>query len=190
MNTTTPPTWNLLALCGSTRPDSSNHRLIEAVMAMAGGALKRLPFAGISSVPAFNPDQVDQDTPGAILDFRKTLAKADAVLICTPEYAHGVPGALKNVIDWTVPTGEFSGKPTCLITASTDGRYGHQALLETLRVMEAGGIDQLELHIPFIRVKINPAGRITDPATLEAVRKLLDRFLQVIAESRAGKYAG
>ena len=65
---------------------------------------------------------------------------ADGVIICTPEYAHGVPGSLKNAIDWTVGTGEFSGKPTMLITASTDGKNGHKALLETLKVIEAKNI--------------------------------------------------
>ncbi len=70
-------------------------------------------------------------------NFREQLDDAEGIIICTPEYAHGVPGALKNAIDWTISSSNFPHKPTLLITASTDGKYGHAALLETLTAIEA-----------------------------------------------------
>ncbi|GGA98240.1 NADPH-dependent FMN reductase [Puia dinghuensis] len=116
--------------------------------------------------------------PQEVVDFRRRLEAAAGVVICTPEYAHGVPGSLKNAIDWTVATCEFSHKPTVLITASTDGQYGHKALLETLRVIEAENIDRLQLLIPFARTKINGEGRITDGDTLAAVKEIMEEFVR------------
>jgi chromate reductase len=110
------------------------------------------------------------------------------VIICTPEYAHGVPGSLKNAIDWTVGSAEFSHKPTVLITASTDGRFGHAALLETLRVIEAEGIDELNMVVPFVRTKVSAGGRITDEATLAQVVALMNQFVQTM--DRAGDAVG
>jgi chromate reductase, NAD(P)H dehydrogenase (quinone) len=117
--------------------------------------------------------------------FRQAIQEADGVLICTPEYAHGVPGSLKNAIDWTVSSNEFSHKPVALITASTDGRYGHQALLETLRVLEAEEIDQLQLLIPFVRTKVGTGGAINDEATLTAVKSLINDFIAAMARKAA-----
>jgi chromate reductase len=86
------------------------------------------------------------------------LKAADGILICTPEYAMGVPGSLKNAIDWTVSSMEFHQKPTALITASSVGQKGHQALLETLMVIEAQMVEESKLVIPFIRTKVNDEG--------------------------------
>src|SRR6202000_1937510 len=107
-----------------------------------------------------------------VTELKRRIREADGVIICTPEYAHGVPGTLKNAIDWTVSSCEFSGKPTVLITASTDGRYGHQALLETLKVIEAREVERLALLIPFARTKVDKAAGITDGKTLSAVQEL------------------
>jgi chromate reductase, NAD(P)H dehydrogenase (quinone) len=63
--------------------------------------------------------------------------QSDAILICTHEYAHSVPGSLKNAVDQTVGMSDFSGKIVMLITASSDGKFGHASLLETLLVIEA-----------------------------------------------------
>lgn len=174
----------VLPVSGSTRSNSSNHLLIRTIAGLTADRLEWLPVPSIADLPHFNPDLDIDPAPPAVAAFRNALHQADGILICTPEYAHGVPGSLKNAIDWTVGTADFSHKPTVLITASTDGRYGHTALLETLRVIEAGSIDQLQLQIPFIRTKIDAAGRITDPATLQAVQQLMDAFIETIIADR------
>ena len=113
--------------------------------------------------------------------FRQLLATADGVIICTPEYAHGVPGTLKNAIDWTVSTNEFSQKPTALITASTDGKYAHNALLETLKVIEAKHIEQNQLLIQFAKTKI-AGNQITDKKTLGEVIMLIQNLQKSIED--------
>ena len=96
------------------------------------------------------------------------LATADGVIICTPEYAFGVPGSLKNALDWTVGSGSFEGKPLALITASTGGQYAHGALQLILKnALGAHLSDDTSLLISFIRTKLDSTGAITDTATKE-----------------------
>lgn len=135
-------------------------------------------FDGVAGLPHFDPAVSDDAAPAAVAAFREALREADGVIICTPEYAHGVPGALKNAIDWTVSSCDFSGKPTVLITASTDGRYGHQALLETLRVIEAKDVEQLQLLIPFVRAKMNNVTGAIEEGTLAQVSRLMEAFVK------------
>jgi NAD(P)H-dependent FMN reductase len=170
----------ILGIPGSTRSNSTNHALIKAIAALTAKDLAIEVYDGIGRLPHFDPGLTDEGVPAEVVQFRSLLAAADGVLICTPEYAHGVPGSLKNAIDWTVGTCEFSHKPTVLITASTDGRFGHAALLETLRVIEAEKIDELQLLIQFVRTKVSPLGEIVDAGTLEAVKGVMGRFLETM----------
>ena len=118
--------------------------------------------------------------PENVAAFRRQLREADGVLICTPEYAMGVPGSLKNAIDWTVSSCEFSRKPTVLITASSMGEKAHASLLGTLRIIEANITDALQLHIPYARTRLT-GHRITDAGTLAEVKAVMDALIGTIA---------
>jgi NAD(P)H-dependent FMN reductase len=130
-------------------------------------------YDGLAALPAFNPDL---DPPPAVQVFLDQLAWADGVLICTPEYAMGVPGALKNAIDWTVGVSAFSGKPTVLVTASLGGQKGHASLMETLRVIEARITEETQLVISHAQTKIDAQAVITDQETLERVTRMVQAF--------------
>lgn len=171
-----------MAISGSTRSNSTNHKLINTIAALAADEMEITIFESIAALPHFNPGNNNEQVVKVVDDFRHQLRNADGVIICTPEYAHGVPGTLKNAIDWTVSTNEFSHKPTVLITASTDGRFGHTALLETLRVIEAENIDQLQMLIPFIRTKVSDDSKITDQQTLQEVKQLIENFINTMNE--------
>src|ERR1700761_9178170 len=166
----------VIGISGSTRPDSSNHRLLRTLAEWTTGRLVGSIYPSVAGLPQFVPGD-ENNVPEAVVCFRQQLSAADGVVICTPEYAHGVPGALKNAIDWTVSSGEFSNRPTVLITASTDGKFGHEALLEVLSVIEARNVRELQLLIPFIRTKIDEKGEIKDPATAEAIKRLMEDFI-------------
>jgi chromate reductase len=170
----------VLAISGSTRQHSTNHRFIKAIELLAGDAFTIHLFEGLEALPQFNPDRALESVPEEVVAFRKLIADADGVLICTPEYAHGVPGSLKNAIDWTVTTADLDGKPTLLITASTDGREGHRSLLETLRVIQAKGVEQLQLLIPFAQTKVNQQCEITDVAVLEDIKALIKEYSKML----------
>jgi chromate reductase, NAD(P)H dehydrogenase (quinone) len=175
------PKRKILAISGSTRHNSTNHNLIKAIAELTQGNFTMILYEGLSELPHFNPDNNGENVAKEVEHFRQLLNEADGVIICTPEYAHGVPGTLKNAIDWTVSTSEFSHKPTMLITASTDGQYSHKALLEILRVIEAENIDELQLLIPFARTKINGENKITDEKTLADIKQLIEKFTRTLS---------
>jgi chromate reductase len=171
---------NVVAICGSTRQNSINHSLIRAITVLCAQDLNISIYNHIGSLPQFNPDDDIENVAKEVTDFRRQLDQADGILICTPEYAHGVPGSLKNAIDWTVSSSNFPGKPTMLITASTDGKYGHAALLETLKVIDAKNIENLQMVIDFAKTKINMNGKITDDGTLLKLSTLIANFIKTM----------
>lgn len=170
----------VVAISGSTRQNSINHCLIKAIADLSATSLDITIFDGIANLPQFNPDNDEDNVAKEVADFRQQLNNADGVIICTPEYAHGVPGTLKNAIDWTISSSSFPQKPTMLITASTGGNYGHKALMETLKAIEAKNIDNLQMVIPFVKTKISMDNKITDDNTLAEVKTLIAGFIETI----------
>lgn len=165
----------VLAICGSTRQSSSNHNIIKAFTALGNDIFDVQLYEGLAHLPHFNPDEdtAPGSAPVPVQDFRRQLEQADAVLISTPEYAIGVPGTLKNAIDWTVSSMHFSKKPVALITAGTSGHKAHQSLLGTLLIIESRISEDTQVVVSSVRTKVNDQGVITDEVTLTAVRKLI-----------------
>lgn len=170
----------ILAISGSTRLKSINLALLKAIAGLSVTRLHMTFFSGLENLPQFNPDSDGENVTKEVDDFRQLLKDSEGVIICTPEYAHGVPGALKNAIDWTISSCSFPYKPTMLITASTGGHYGHKALLETLRAIEAKNIDNMQMVIPFAKSKISMENTITDGQTLDEVKTLIAKLIDTI----------
>lgn len=136
-------------------------------------------YNDIGQLPHF-----DGEESYAIVDeWRKQLQEADGILICTPEYAFGVPGSLKNALDWTVSSVELYDKPVALITASSSGEKGHAALLQTLTALSARMTDDTKLLIPFIRSKFNERGELTDDV-FNSVKRVLNGLITLIKEEK------
>jgi len=173
---------NILAICGSTRKNSSNLNLIRFIAQQYADIFNFVIFEGLADLPHFNPELDNEPGPQAVNDFRSLIKAADAVLICTPEYAVGVPGALKNAIDWTVASMEFSKKPVLLITASTSGHYAHQSLLGTLLIIESRITEESQLLISSVRTKVNAQAEITDQLTLEKIGKAISALEDMIKD--------
>lgn len=166
----------ILAICGSTRQQSTNLSLLNAIATLYYEVDIKI-YKSIALIPHFNPDFDNENLPEEVARFRTLIKEADGVLICTPEYAMGVPGTLKNAIDWTVSSAEFSGKPTALITASSVGQKGHAALMETLNVIEADIPESRQLIISFVKTKVKNDA-ITDAATLQSVQNVMNSLLK------------
>lgn len=164
---------HVLAISGSTRTQSTNLTLIHAIGEMAKEQFDLTVFGELDQLPHFNPDLDNELVPESVHSFRKLLREADGILICTPEYAMGVPGTLKNAIDWTVSSMEFSGKPTALITASSLGEKGHASLLGTLEIIETRITPETQLLISHARTKITPDGTINDALTHDQLSQLI-----------------
>lgn len=159
----------LAALNGSLRKGSINAALIEAIRRM--GIFKVEMITTI--LPPFTPDLAD-DAPPEVLAFRANLNAADAILIATPEYAMGIPGVLKNAIDWTVGSCEFAHRPTALITCTSSGEIAHPALLEVLRVLEARMTEDTALLLNHNRAKVRPDGTFVTPEAEAVVRCVIE----------------
>ena len=168
----------IIAVCGSTRKESANLSLIHAIASAGGNAYQVDIYSEIAGLPHFNPDVEPGNTPTEVTAFRDRLRAADCILISTPEYAMGVPGSLKNAIDWTVSSCEFRNKPVALITASSLGNKGHAALMETLKVIEANITDDTQLVISFAKTKIGK-DKITDKDTQDKVTGVINALLQL-----------
>jgi chromate reductase len=131
----------ILAISGSLRASSSNAILLLAAAALAPDGMEVKLYEGLGTLPHFNPDLDkgldDPDLPAPVRDLRIRVAAADALLISSPEYAHGVPGSLKNTLDWLVGGAEMPGKPVALLNASPRATHAQASLAETLRTMSA-----------------------------------------------------
>src|SRR5215471_4308401 len=150
----------IIAIPGSIRQGSTNRNLINAIIQLFSDKLNIKIFEGLADIPHFNPDFDNENPPAKVSDFRGQLKNADGILICTPEYAMGVPGTLKNAIDWTVSSCEFSHKPTALITASSMGENGHESLLKTLKIIESKIADQTQLLVSYVKTKVSKDNKI------------------------------
>jgi NAD(P)H-dependent FMN reductase len=108
----------ILAISGSLRAASSNGAVLKAAAMLAPPDMHLVPYGGLACLPHFNPDHDIDPAPGPVLTLRREIGLADGLLIASPEYAHGVPGSLKNALDWLVSSLEFPDKPVALINAS------------------------------------------------------------------------
>lgn len=139
-------------------------------------------FNGLADLPHFNSDndKADMAPHPAVAYWRNQLKQADAVIICTPEYAMGVPGVLKNALDWIVSTGEFVGKPTSVISASPmpdGGDKANASLLLTLKMMDAVITEDAVLTIGFVKTKMDGNNVLTDENTLIRLKAVLNALV-------------
>ena len=107
----------ILTISGSLRARSSNTELLRAAQLVADPSWVFDHYDGLASLPHFNPDLDFEGAtpPEPVRDLRARIAAADALLISSPEYAHGVPGSLKNALDWMVSDAAMIGKPIALL---------------------------------------------------------------------------
>jgi chromate reductase len=163
----------ILAICGSIRENSSNHAIIQEIARTIPSHVAFELYTEMASIPAFDGRD---DEPESVTQYKNKIEEADGILICTPEYAFGVPGALKNSLDWTVSSVVFTDKPVALITASSVGDKAHEALQHTLTAIGAKLRPETTLLVPFVRAKVKE-GKITDYETKQAVDRVVNALL-------------
>jgi chromate reductase, NAD(P)H dehydrogenase (quinone) len=163
----------ILAISGSLRRLSSNTALILAAADLAPQGVEVRVYEHLAELPLFDPDLDGDQPPAAVAEFRLELNACAAVLISSPEYAHGVPGALKNALDWIVGSGEFVGKPVALVNASPRATHAQASLAETLRVMSADLIDEASIAVPLGGRNLDASGIVADNSLSDAIRTAL-----------------
>ena len=164
----------IIAISGSLRRRSANTTLLRALASVAPADIEVVLYDGLNELPHFNPDLDEEgaQVPPTVGALRTLLIGADAIVVSSPEYAHGVPGTLKNMLDWLVSTGELVDKPVALLNASpSGGEYAQRALLETLRTMNWRVVESASRITPFVRQKIRD--EVTDEETLRELRQVV-----------------
>ena len=174
----------ILAISGSLRQVSTNTALLRAVMAIAPADVEIELYGGLGDLPHFNPD-LEGAEPPAVLDFRARLRAADGVLISSPEYAHGVPGVLKNALDWVVGSGELVEKPVALLNAAPRSTHAQAQLTEILTVMTARLVAGASVAIPLTGKNLDAAGIVAHPELGSLIAAALTAFVQAVMEERS-----
>ena len=172
---------NILAVSGSLKSTSANTSILKAICKIAPQNVMVNIFDGLDKLPHFNPEW--SNDIDSLNNYRQQLRLADGVIFSTPEYAFGVPGVLKNALDWIVSSGELNEKPVAAISASPLYSGGDKALGSLLLTLTALGTNMgagSSLSIANIKSKITDAGEISDDETTAELKLLLDGLLNHI----------
>jgi chromate reductase len=174
---------HILAVSGSLRSHSKNRALLEAVELLAPPLARITLDWSLAVLPHFNPDldTLEGDTlPETAARWRESVGEADGLLISSPEYAHGIPGVLKNALDWLVSSTTFPGKPVALLGASAMSVFAPAQLREILTTMNARFIDEASITVPVPGAGADAAAIAADPELAPMLRNALGAFLRAI----------
>jgi chromate reductase len=170
----------IVGISGSVRRLSSNSALIQAAARLAPAGCDVTVFDALGGIPPFDPDHDDESPPEPVASFRRMLIACDAVVIASPEYAHGVPGVLKNALDWVVGSGELVGKPIALFNASSRATHAWASLLEILTTMSACVIREASLTIPLQGRTWDPSDIVEDVERSTLVRSAMEALAAAV----------
>jgi chromate reductase, NAD(P)H dehydrogenase (quinone) len=169
----------ILAISGSLRANSTNGVLLRAAELLAPPGVSVTQYGALAAIPAFSPDLDEEGAvpPPAVAHWRAAMASADAILISSPEYAHGIPGALKNALDWLVGSGELVNKPVGVLSASSASAFAHPQLVEVLMTMNALMVHDAIMVLDVPRRGADAVQISRDPAIAPALSTVLSALV-------------
>jgi chromate reductase len=168
---------NILAISGSTKNKSTNELILRAIAKSYGETLDFEIYTKIAGLPHFNSDLDTDEPPTEVKVFRQLIENADGILISTPEYVFSLPGAMKNLLEWTVSTVVFSNKPTAFVIAAASGEKAFESLDLILKTIGAKVSQHSKLIVKAAKGKLNSAGEITDQTILREIDILMKDFV-------------
>jgi len=174
-----PIVQTVLLISGSTRAGSTNSALVRTAALCAPAGIEAVVYEGLTALPHFNPDDDHEPLPAPVVQLRAAIATADAVLLCTPEYAGTLPGSFKNLLDWTVGAMVMTDKPVAWVNAAVEPRRGEGAqstLATVLGYVQARVVTDACRHVPVPREAVDTQGLIADASTRDALRGVLARL--------------
>ena len=180
------PAYNVVGFAGSLRRGSYNRALLRAATELAPPAL-HIEIHELDGIPLYNGDIEAAGAPPSVVELREAIRKADGLLIATPEYNHGVPGVLKNTIDWlSRPPGNSSlnAKVAAVMGASpgmTGTARGQSQLRQAFVFTNTYALLQPEVLVAKAHEKFDADGRLVHQATREFLGTFLQRFADLIA---------
>ncbi|HEX7049084.1 MAG TPA: NAD(P)H-dependent oxidoreductase [Longimicrobiales bacterium] len=175
-------TIHVLGIAGSLRERSLNRFLLDAARTLAPRGMSIEPF-DLAGIPLYNADlDADGRRPADVERFKRAITDADALLIATPEYNYGVPGVLKNAIDWASRPSfrsPLAGKPAAIMGAS-GGAIGTARAQEQLKLTLLATLAPVLPHpavtVARAREKFNADGDLVDAATRDLLAGFLNEF--------------
>jgi chromate reductase, NAD(P)H dehydrogenase (quinone) len=180
----------IVGISGSLRRASYNTGLLRAAQAVVPDGVQ-IEIVSISDIPLYDGDlELAQGLPSAVTLFKESIARADALLLATPEYNNGIPGVMKNAIDWASrPASDivrvFGGKRAALIGASP-GRFGtilsQDAWLSVLRTLGVELWSGSRLMVAGASPLFDAEGNLSDIDTQSRLRGFLASFVDAIAD--------
>lgn len=174
----------ILAISGSLRAHSTNTELLIALATLAPAGVSIDLYDGLDRLPHFNPD-LEPTEPAPVMALKRRVAGADGLIISSPEYARGVPGSLKNALDWLVSGSEFVDKPVALLSASSRSTYAFEALKTTLTTMSGRFIANASITVPLLGRNLDAGAIAADPELSRGLRAALDAFCHEVRQRPA-----
>lgn len=174
----------ILAISGSLRAASINSALLRAAARLAPPDISIELYRELGDLPLFNPD-IEATDPAPVARLRSNIIAADAVLIASPEYAHGVTGVLKNALDWMVGNESFVNKPVALLNASPMSIHAPASLKEIITVMSARIVDEASITVPLRGARLDEQGIVSNPEIAAALIGALRALQTAVSQSRA-----
>jgi len=178
----------ILAISGSLRSGASNTELLTAAMLLAPASVEISMYGGLNTLPHFNPDldNLDGSTlPEIVADLRSHIGGAEGILISCPEYAHGIPGSFKNLLDWLVGSTEFPGKPVALLNTSSMSVHAPEQLIEVLTTMNARIVPQACFIVPLLGRRLDAQAIAADPELSAVLRVAITSFVHAISSMQS-----
>jgi NAD(P)H-dependent FMN reductase len=169
---------NILGICGSLRATSTNRRLLAAAGMFMPPGVDMHSTTCVGRLPLFNPD-IEPEAPEVVNEWVREMRAADGLMVSTPEYARGYPGALKNAFDWLVGTDACVNKPFMLLNASPRGTTAQATLITVLETMSGVHIDSASTNIPLLGTTLDVADIV---ANAEFAQRLRTSVLTFVAE--------
>jgi len=174
----------VLGISGSLRAASINSTLLRASARLAPPGVVLQIFNGVGELPLFNPD-LEAQMPPQVIALHSAVAAADALLVASPEYAHGVTGSIKNTLDWLVSFEPFVGKPVAVLNASPRAHHADAALRETLKTMSAVVIEAASVSIPLLGAHLTEDGMVQDRIVSNAIKNSLIELYETVIHGKA-----
>jgi len=174
----------VLAISGSLRKSSTNTAALEALARLAPDGVRVLVYRDVATLPPFNPDDdvEERRKPQAVETLRELVGASDAIVIATPEYAHGLPGVLKNALDWLVASETFAGKRVVLINTSPRAFHAQADLREILMTMAARFVPEAFASLSLTGKAVAADDILADPKCVRRLNESLDALIGALQD--------
>jgi NAD(P)H-dependent FMN reductase len=171
---------HVLALCGSLRAASINAALLRAAATLAPPGMQITLYPGLRELPLFNMD-LDAALPPPVIALRQAVTRADALLVASPEYAHGVSSVMKTALDWLVSHESFVGKPVALLNAQPRAHWSDAGLRETLKTMSATLVEPASVSLDLNADTLTTEGMLSSAPVCASIRAALRALHEAVA---------